>query len=84
MLNSVCHSVLKQQLFIHPRGDSESVLGFFPMHTHVSWLPHEMLGGLINYLQSTEKFSSENCYGDASFCIIITWAFNCFQSLLIE
>lgn len=81
-LNSVCYTLLKQQLFIHPRGDSESVSGVVPcIPTSLVFLVG-MLEALINYcLQSTGKFSSESCYRNAS-CCTITCACHCFQSLL--
>lgn len=72
MLNSVCYTLLKQQLFIHPRGDSESVSGIVPcISTSLVFLVG-MLEALINYcLQSTGKFSSESCYRNASCCTIL-------------
>lgn len=84
MLNSVCYTVFKQQLFIHPRGDRESVLEVVRCIPTSLGSLMGMLGALINYcLQSTEKSLSESCYRNASCCIIFTWVCHCFQSLLI-
>ena len=46
MLNSVCYRIFKQQLFTHPRGDSESVLGVVQCEPTSLGSLIGMLGGL--------------------------------------